>query len=367
LHVLFVTQYGPRAASSRTRVFNYLPFLRSHGVECDVLTILTDDLLAGSQVIASNRPFRKMLYYLRAAWRSLFCGARMLRRAGQADVLFIQKVIFPAPLRWCLRRLSTPVVYDFDDAIFTTEIRSGHWLARWKEARNTRGLPAMLALSQHAVVENDYTGEMAQRFCPVLTITGPIDTERYRSDQLREGPGADGEGVLLGWIGSGSTVAYLDRIRVPLQRLTVRFAGLRLLVIGAEWSAPGVNVECRDWDLEREAADLVACDIGIMPVPDDPWTRGKGGYKLLQYMAASLPVVTDPVGINVEIVASGESGLLVEGEDGWEAGLARLIEDGDLRQRLGAAGRDRVEAMYSQGVQQDQLLTMLRQVAGVPA
>lgn len=363
MQVLFVTQYGPRAASSRTRVFNYLPFLRAQGVACEVCTILPDRVIAGSQVIASRRPLRKTLYYLRATWRTLSCGVQVACRATRFDVLFIQKVIFPAPVRWWLRRLPTPVVYDFDDAIFTTEIRSGHWLARWKEARNARGLPAMLALASYAVVENDYTGEFAGRFCPVLTITGPIDTAPYEC--TRESTIADDDSVVLGWIGSGSTVAYLDRVRKTLQKLAAQFPRLRLLVIGAEWSVSGVEVECRPWSLEREAADLAACDIGIMPVPDDPWTRGKGGYKLLQYMAAGLPVVTDPVGINAEIVADGHSGYLVHGEQGWVQALQRLIEDADLRRRLGAVGRQRVHDRFAQHVQQDQLLAMLRQVAGV--
>jgi len=363
LQVLFVTQYGPRAASSRTRVFNYLPFLRTQGVACEVCTILPDSVIAGSQVIASRRPLRKVLYYLRAAWRTLSCGVRVACRAGRFDVLFIQKVIFPAPVRWWLQRLPTPVVYDFDDAIFTTEIRSGHWLARWKEARNACGLPAMLALASYAVVENDYTGEFAGRFCPILTITGPIDIGPYEVTPTLARPDADG--VVLGWIGSGTTVAYLDRVRGTLQKLAAQFPRLRLLVIGAEWSAAGVDVECRPWSLEHEASDLAACDIGIMPVADDLWTRGKGGYKLLQYMAAGLPVVTDPVGINAEIVVDGQSGYLVHGEQGWAQALHQLIEDADLRRRLGAFGRQRVHDRFAQHVQQDQLLAMLRQVAGV--
>ena len=362
MQVLFVTQYGPRAASSRTRVFNYLPFLRAQGVDCTVLTVLPDRVIAGSQVIASRQPVRKGLYYLGAAWRTWSCGVRVIRWAARFDVLFIQKVIFPPPIRWWLRRSATPVVYDFDDAIFTTEIRTGHWLARWKEARNARGLPAMLSLSRRAVVENQYTGQFARRFCPVLTITGPIDTSPY--DTMAARPAVARDKVVLGWIGSGSTVAYLDRIRRPLQSLAARFPSLRLLVIGAEWSAVGVDVECRPWVLEREAADLAGCDIGIMPIPDDPWTRGKGGFKLLQYMAAGLPVVTDPVGINADIVADGHSGYLVDGDQGWSAALQQLIEDADLRQRLGAVGRQRVKERFAQHVQQGHLLAMLRQVAG---
>jgi len=363
LRAFFVTQYGALAASSRTRVLQYLPFLRQQGIDADVLTVLPDHAISGSQLDVRRQPLRKTLYYLWAAWRTWSCGLRTWWHGRSRDLLFVQKVIFPPPIRWLLRHMSTPVVYDFDDAIFTTEVRSGHWLARVKESRNASGVPAMLGLADLAVVENEYTAEFARQHCDVLQITGPIDTTSYAEIRSRV---ADTDPFTVGWIGSGSTVAYLELIAPVLQRLA-RELNLRLLVVGAQFELHGVDVECKPWALEQEATDLARCHVGVMPVPDDPWTRGKGGYKLLQYMAASLPVVTDPVGINVEIVASGESGLLVEGEDGWEAGLARLIEDGDLRQRLGAAGRDRVEAMYSQGVQQDQLLTMLRQVAGVPA
>lgn len=363
MRVLFLTQYGPRAASSRTRVFHYLPFLRERGVDCDVITVLPDDLLDDAHLVASRHPLRKLRYYARALTRTWTCGARAVRRARDYDLLFVQKVILPAFLRRSLARCATPMVYDFDDAIFTTEIRSGHWLARFKEARNARGLPAMLGLARHAVVENDYTGDVARAHCPVLTITGPIDTTPYRDVPPPAPAEQEAGGLRLAWIGSGSTVAYLDRLAPLLQRLAGRIPGLRLLVVGAEWSAPGVQVECRPWDLAREAADLTSCDVGIMPVPDDPWTRGKGGYKLLQYMAAGLPVVTDPVGINSEIVIDGETGFLAADEAGWEQALLRLAEEADLRRRMGVAGRERVEERYSLVSQQERLLAMLHDVA----
>ena len=363
MRVLFVTQYGALAASSRTRVFQYLPFLRQQGVGCEVLTVLPDTVLAGSQVVVTRNPLRKALYYLRAGWRTVATGLRAWWRAADVDVLFLQKVIFPAPLRWLLRRRGVPLVYDFDDAIFTTEVRTGGLLARWKEARNAAGLPAMLALARWAVVENDYTGAVASRHCQVLTITGPIDTAPYAGIRRQARPA--GSPVVLGWIGSATTVAYLDLIRVPLQRLAQRHP-LRLCIVGADWRPSGLEVECRAWELEREAEDLAGCDIGLMPVPDDPWTRGKGGYKLLQYMAAALPVVTHPVGINGDIVADGETGYLAADDGAWERRLAELIGDPDRRQRFGESGRARVEERYALRVHEPRLLQMLQEVAGAP-
>lgn len=357
MRVLFVTKYGPAAASSRTRVFQYLPYLRSHGVDCEVLTVLPDEALAGSRLAASSRPAARALYYLRAAWRNAVCGLRAWRRCRDADALFLQKVIFPAPVRWLLGRTGVPVAYDFDDAIFTTETPPAGLLARWRERRNAAGLPAMLRLASRAVVENPYTGEFAGRYGPVLTITGPIDTAPFAGIR-RNGRTAP---VVLGWIGSPSTAGYLDMIGGTLRRLARR-EPLRVCVVGAEWRLEGVEVECRPWSLEREPEDLHGWDIGLMPLPDDPWTRGKGGYKLLQYMAAGLPVVAHPVGVNGEIVVDGETGFLAADEAAWESRLLQLIREPDLRRAFGERGRRRVEERYGLAVHAPRLLRMLQEL-----
>ena len=355
MRVLFVTKYGPAAASSRTRVFQYLPYLRARGVDCEVLTVRPGEAPGGSALPAGGRPLSRGLYYLRAAWRNAACGLRAWRRGRDADVLFLQKVIFPAPVRWLLRRTGAPVVYDFDDAIFTAEAPPAGLLARWRERRNAAGLPAMLRLARQAVVENPYTGEFAGRYCPVLTITGPIDTAPFAGIRRPAGPPP----AVLGWIGSPTTAGYLELIAAPLRRLARR-EPLRVCVVGAEWRLDGVEVECRPWSLESEPEDLGGWDIGLMPLPDDPWTRGKGGYKLLQYMAAGLPVVAHPVGVNAEIVADGETGFLAADGAAWESALLRLIRDPGLRRDLGERGRQRVEERYGLAAHAPRLLRMLR-------
>ena len=360
MRVLFVTQYGNLAASSRTRVFQYLPFLRSRGIQCDVITVLPDRAIGGSQIEVTRNPLSKLAYYGWASWRTLSCGLTAWWRARRADVLFVQKVILPRPVRWLLRCCRPPLVFDFDDAIFTTEVRKGqNWLAALKERRNSRGVPAMLRLADRAVVENPYTAEYARAYCPTTTITGPIDTERYRA---REEDRSSDE-VVLGWIGSATSGQYLELIREPLRQLARRFPELRLRVIGAPTpDVEGLAAECSEWSLETEADELRGFDIGLMPIADDPWTRGKGGYKLLQYMATGLPVVSSPVGVNCEIVREGLNGFLARDPVEWEDRLARLIADPELRRAMGSRGRDVVEREYSLSVQQQQLLDMLEQV-----
>ncbi len=364
MRVLFLTQYGMLGASSRTRAYQYFPLLEERGIQCQAITVLPDHRIQGSQILVNRNRWRKLFYYLWASWRTLRTGLQFWGRADRFDLLYVQKVILPAPLRWLLRRRGKPVLFDFDDAIFTTEVQHGNWLNRWKQRRNAAGLPAMLRLASGAIVENEYTGEYAGRYTPVTIITGPIDTDGHypatRSRQRQE--------VVLGWIGSATTLPYLESLAGPLRRLGRRYPHMCLEVVGAESVAlDGVSVRTRPWQLEDEVEALHNFDIGLMPIPDDPWTRGKGGYKLLQYMAVGLPVVTSPVGINCRIVEHGVNGFWARDEQEWEQGLARLIVDADLRRRMGQAGRRLMETRYSLRSSARILAqTMERTVQGVP-
>ena len=350
VRILFVTQYGVLAASSRTRVFQYLPYLKDLGAECRVLTVLPD--ITGSQLLVTSQSWRKLLYYVWASWRTFFCGLGAFWIARKSDLMLIQKVILPAPLRWLFAHCPTPLVYDFDDAIFTTEVRRQNWLASWKERRNSIGVPAMLRLCSLALLENDYTASFAARHCSRTDqITGPIDTDRYCPGPLKHR-----REVVLGWIGSASTSAYLDLVREPLKELARRLPQVRLCVVGAEQiEVQGIETEAKPWKIESEVEDLQNFDIGLMPMPDDPWTRGKGGYKLLQYMSVGLPVLTSPVGINQQIVEDGCQGFWARTSEEWLARLEELVIDGELRRRMGREGRRRVEAVYALRVQQVRL------------
>ena len=350
VRILFVTQYGVLAASSRTRVFQYLPYLKELGAECRVLTVLPD--ITGSQLLVTSQSWRKLLYYVWASWRTFFCGLDAFWIARKSDLVLIQKVILPAPLRWLFAHCSTPLVYDFDDAIFTTEVRRQNWLASWKERRNSIGVPAMLRLCSLALLENDYTASFAARHCPRIDqITGPIATDHYCP-----GPQKHRREVVLGGIGSASTSAYLDLVREPLKELARRLPQVRLCIVGAEQiEVQGIASEAKPWQIESEVEDLQNFDIGLMPMPDDPWTRGKGGYKLLQYMAVGLPVLTSPVGINQQIVEDGCQGFWARTSEEWLARLEELVIDGELRRRMGREGRRRVEAVYALKVQQVRL------------
>ena len=362
MRVLFVALTGPRFAASRTRVFDYLPFLKANGVRADVSVVLPDRISAWTY---SKRGFGRLIHYIWVWWRSLLAGLRTLGSAPRYHVVFVQRVFFSAPIAWLLRRFSSKVIFDFDDAIFTTEAPGEDWMARLRTWHHSRGLARMLRAASRALVENTYTATYAARYCPrVSIITGPIDTERYSPGRAVE----ECEGVTLGWIGSYTSAPYLELIRGPLADLGVRHRHLRLSLIGeGGFHTDAVPTEWRPWSLETEVQDLRRFDIGLMPLPDDPWTRGKGGYKLLQYLSMGIPAVSSPVGINREIVEDGVNGFCAGTHDEWVSCLERLIRDRALRHRLGKAGRARMEACYSLNRSSRRLLRILNSAAPAQA
>ena len=362
MRVFFVALTGPRFAASRTRVFDYLPFLKANGVQADVAVVLPDRI---STWTYARRGFWRLIHYAWVWWRSFNVGVQTLRLAPRYHVVFVQRAFFSAPVPRLLRLFSRKVIFDFDDAIFTTEAPEEDWMARLRTWHHSRSLAGMLRASSRVIVENTYTASYAERFCPhVSIITGPIDTERYS-------PGSAGEEddrVVLGWIGSYTSAPYLELIREPLAELGARHRHIRLCLIGeGGFDTDALPTEWRPWSLETEVRDLGRVDIGLMPLPDDPWTRGKGGYKLLQYLSMGIPAVSSPVGINTEIIEDGVSGFCASSHDEWVFCLDRLIRDRALRVRMGGAGRARMEARYSLQRSSRRLLRILHSVAGPEA
>lgn len=354
MHVLFVAQYGPLAASSRTRVFDYLPLLEQSGVIADVVVVVSDKWV---RRLNAGGLLNRLLYYWVAWFRTWYVGIRCVWTAKRYDALFVQKILFPSPIPKLLRRYRHKILFDFDDAIFTLEAVGTSWLRRIRHRRRQRGLPAMLQIAQCAVVENAYTAQYAQQFCPqVVRITGPIDTVRYApGERLAK------DEVVLGWIGSPTTTPYLDLIRAPLAELGRRYPQVKLHLIGAaDFQFDGMPVERFAWTLDTEVAHLRQFDIGLMPLPDDDFTRGKGGYKLLQYMAMGLPVVASPVEINRELVDDGENGFCANSAADWVQTLSLLIEDVELRTRLGMAGRKKMACDFSLQKSSQRLLGVLQ-------
>jgi glycosyltransferase involved in cell wall biosynthesis len=264
-----------------------------------------------------------------------------------SDVVILQRRL---PQPWLLpqlRRAAHFLVFDFDDAVFLRDSyarRGPHSLSREIRFRSLiRSVDAVVAGNAHLAVEATRRAGK-RRPGSIELIPTCVDPDRYSVAQhVRSGPGVE-----LVWIGSSSTLQGLELIRPMLESVGQQVPGLRLKMICDRFlRLENMPVLACPWSEYGETAALATADIGITWVPDDLWSRGKCGLKVLQYMAAGLPVVANPVGVHAEMVRHGETGFLARTAEEWSTAIARLAHDPALRQRMGEAGRRRIEAEYS--------------------
>ena len=329
----------------RFRVEQWEPVLRERGIEITYSPFVTAAL--GSILYLRGRHVAKAAHLAAAYFRQF----QSLFRARRFDLVYVFReatLIGPAVVEPLMVRQGLPVVFDFDDAIFVRYVSPANGYLSYLKSF---GKAARLCReAREVMVGNDYLREYALRFNRSVTvIPTSIDVDRYRPERRRPAP----DGVpLIGWTGSHSTLQHLQAAAPILSRLARRHR-FRLVVISSPGDAvpemPGVEVEFRPWRAESEVEDLADLEIGIMPLPDDNWTRGKCGLKALQYMALGIPTVASAVGVNTEIVEHGVNGFLAASEEAWIQSLGRLLEDRGLRQKLGAAARQTVLEKYAGG------------------
>jgi glycosyltransferase involved in cell wall biosynthesis len=261
---------------------------------------------------------------------------QVLDRAKQADVTIVLRRRFGPIAAGRLRRAAKRLIYDIDDGVFIKADGS-------PSAKRRRGFDRMCRLADMVWAGNGYlakrAGQIASNVTVIPTSIGP---QKYAGDFAKPDDAFDAV-----WIGSSSTRIYLERLLPTLEEAVDRVANLRLKIV-ADFSLASskLPIVVVPWSADGEAEAVGSSHVGLGPLTDDPWTRGKCGLKLLQYMAAGLPVVADNVGANGEIV-SDDTGVRCGSPDDWIEGLAKLADDGDLRQRMGKAGRQRVAELYS--------------------
>lgn len=335
MKILFLTRYGQQGASSRMRSFQYLPWFESTDIECVSSPLFHDAMLL--------RKYRHGHYSLLAVLSAYWQRIRALLRAHQFDLVWIEKEAlpwFPAWLeRWLLRH--TPYALDFDDAIFHNyDLHRAAWVRRVLGRR----IDHLMAGSRLVVTGNRYLADRATAAGArqVEVIPTVVDLVRYAAKQTY----SIAAKPRIVWIGSPSTAKYLLELTEPLATLAKRQPFTLRVIGGGTINIFGVEVESLSWSIDTEAALIAECDIGIMPLLDTPWEQGKCGYKLIQYMACGLPTVASPIGANLDVVIEGKTGFFAGTTDAWVENLELLLCDAVLRQRLGQAGRSRVEAAY---------------------
>jgi glycosyltransferase involved in cell wall biosynthesis len=355
LKVLFIVPHPIEGPSTRYRVWQYLPYLQSHGIDPTVRAFV-DSSKFYHVLYCQGQVGLKVAYTIRSMIRRL----TDLLRLHQFDCVFIHREALPIG-RALFERLvslaSVPIIYDFDDTIYLSHASDANrWIGWLKEPDKTADI---IGCSTHVIVGNEVLHSYATRFNKNVTvIPTSINIDSYT---IRPTARPDHGPITIGWIGSGTTVKYLHQLDRVFQKLAQRYA-IRVIVVGGQYKLPGVNVICRPWSLGNELSDLHSFDIGVMPLPDNEWTRGKCGLKALQYMGVGVPAVVSPVGVNSKIVTDGVNGYLADSDKIWLARISALIEDPSLRRRLGLAGRATVEEQYSIEVNAPKLLSVFRVV-----
>ena len=343
----------------RFRIEQWEPLLRQRGVEITYAPF--ENELLHAMLYQTGNLAGKLAHVSRGFARRW----SLINSVGQFDAVYIFReaaLLGPAFFERMIKRRRVPIVFDFDDAIFVSyRSPSNGYLSYLKFAAKTK---TICRLASQVMVGNSYLAEYARQFNSNVTIVPTtIDTEKY---SVR--PNKPSDVPIIGWTGSFSTVQHLDTLRGALQKLAQR-EKFRLRVIGTpEYRLDGVEVEALRWRSETELDDLRPIDIGVMPLPNDAWSKGKCGLKALQFMALGIPTICSPVGVNTEIIQDGENGFIADTEQEWVDKLELLLRSVELREQVGQAGRATVDQKYSVVAQAPRVYEVLESiVSGAPA
>ena len=362
LRVLALSPIPEEGAGCRFRIAQFIPYLRSVGIDVTLRSLFDVDFF---------RLVYKHGHYVRKASAFTALSLRYLtslRDARRFDAILIYREIFPIGPAVVERLLGAgqrpPIVFDFDDAIFLPSVSDANRPILPLKAPGK--VATIIRHSDHVIAGNAYLAAYARRFSDAVTVIPTVvDTTRFvpRLDAV-SGNGAAGARVpIVGWIGSPTTASYIRSLAPVLKRTGARHRFvLRVSGAGEPLDVPGVATEQPPWALDREVELFNTCDIGVYPLADDEWSRGKCGFKAIEFMACGVPVVASAVGVNREIIEDGVNGFLASTDGEWVGTLEQLLADRDLRRRLGEAGRRTIEARYSLRVHAPQLAATLRSV-----
>lgn len=346
LKILGLSLFGRKGASSRYRIYQYIPLLEEKGIEITVFPLINDssyDVFLGiKKVNPAIRPFLRLFLVAAAMIKRFF----HIFKAGSYDVVYIQKDVLPSLYLFILKFLNRNIIFDLDDALFenhATVKPSFFSVDNLFFKLRKINLIEVLKSAKAVTVTVPYLAEYVKPFnANVHVITGPINCELYKPVyKMRKNK------TVIGWIGSPVTTKYVSDMMPVFEELQKKYSNVEICLIGAKkFDTAGLNIKYLDWSEETEIGHLSEFDIGIMPLTDDKWSKGKGGLKVLQYFAVGIPVVCSPVGINTELITEGSNGYLASSNEEWIEKLSLLIKNNELRNKMGVSGRNLVEQKF---------------------
>ncbi|MDR2962780.1 MAG: glycosyltransferase family 4 protein [Bacteroidales bacterium] len=329
-----------RSPGQRFRCEHFIPILQQEGYETRYAYLLSawDDTYFYRQ----GAYFFKFIVFVKSFFSRLYhvCIAR------NYDIIFIYREAFMIGTTFferLLKHTAVPIIYDFDDSIWLNDTSDGNKNLAW--LKKTSKTNDIIAMASAVIVGNEFLAQHARQFnSNVFVIPTTIDTSYHRMEEKPERTS-----ICIGWTGSETTVKHFMLLEPVLLKIKKKYgdAVSFMLISNKLYENKELGVRTTFWKAQDEIAQLSNIDIGIMPLPNDEWSKGKCGFKGLQYMSMEIPCVMSAVGVNTEIITQGVNGFLAHNNDEWKTYLGMLIEHAELRRKIGKAGRKTVEERYS--------------------
>ena len=350
-----------RSPSQRFRFEQYMDYLKEHGFDYHFSYLISesDDRIfyQPGNFINKARIFIKSAY---KRWKDVID-----ENIRHYDIVFIQREAFMTGSSFFERRFKkskAKIIFDFDDAIWHMDVSQGNRRFSW--LKNPGKTVSIIALSDLVFAGNNYLADFARQFNEnVVVIPTTLDTA-YHTPVYKQGENKNS--VCIGWTGSHTTIKHFELAVPVLKTLKEKYGDkIHFKVIGdGSYRNKELDLSGIGWNLENEIKELHEIDIGIMPLPDDEWSKGKCGFKALQYMSLEIPPVISPVGVNTEIVSDGANGYLAEGKEEWVEKISLLIDSPQLRKEMGRKARQTVMERYSVESQKENYLKYFKMLVG---
>jgi glycosyltransferase involved in cell wall biosynthesis len=341
MNILFVVPYPPgKAPSQRFRFEQYFQILKEQGWHYSLHSFLDEQ--TWQILYKPGHVFSKVFGILKGFIRRLL----LLLQVNRFDYIFIHREatpIGPPWFEWVVAKvLKKKVIYDFDDAIWIPNTSENNKIAaglKWHHKVGSICKWAYKVSCGNAYLQN-YALQFNQNAIVNPTTIDTVHLHNEVKNQLTPK-------VVIGWTGTHSTMKYLDQVVPVLQKLETRYSFEFCVISNKEPDFSLRSLVYKPWRKETEKADLLGFNIGLMPLEDDPWAKGKCAFKALQYMALGIPAVVSPVGMNTEVVDTGRNGFICSTPEEWHACLELLMNNQDLRIQLGREARATIEKFYA--------------------
>jgi glycosyltransferase involved in cell wall biosynthesis len=344
-----------RSPGQRFRFEQYLDMLERNGFEITFSNFISE---ADDKLFYAPGNFAGKISIL---IKNFFIRTKEVLFASRYDIIFIYReatMIGTSVFERWMAKSTAKLIFDYDDSTWLPNVSEGNKaLAFLKRPEKTKEI---ISVCDVVFAGNEYLKQYALQYCnDVVVVPTTIDTNYHVPNKIQK------DKICIGWTGTQTTIPHFLSIQKALEKLLKKYPNRIYFKLIAEKDIeiPALNLRTTLWSKQDEIAQLSEIDIGIMPLPDDQWTRGKCGFKGLQYMSLGIPTVMSPVGVNSDIIKPGENGFLAETEEEWIGRLSELIESSELRQRFGQEGKKTIEMNYSVNANEQKYLDQFKRIA----